>query len=37
MIDRETLVYVDLDGVPHLMGRLLSMRGLMSVGTGLRS
>ena len=22
MMDRETLVYVDLDGVPHLMGRL---------------
>jgi serine/threonine-protein kinase HipA len=22
VIDRETLVYVDLDGVPHLMGRL---------------
>ena len=21
-MDRETLVYVDLDGVPHLMGRL---------------
>jgi hypothetical protein len=22
MMDRETLVYVDLDGAPHLMGRL---------------
>ena len=22
MMDREALVYVDLDGVPHLMGRL---------------
>jgi len=22
MMDRESLVYVDLDGVPHLMGRL---------------
>ena len=21
-MDRQTLVYVDLDGVPHLMGRL---------------
>ena len=23
-MDKETLVYVDLDGVPHLMGRLWS-------------
>jgi len=23
-MDRETLVYVDLDSVPHLMGRLLA-------------